>query len=87
MDLAKFARIFNAITDPDYRNNPRDLYKYNATMLLVTDFSKNMVKVLWDENDVSAIFGKNIANEMVPILPCRFVERITSSYLQALKPN
>jgi len=85
VDLGKFARIFNAITDPNYADNPRDLYKYNSTMLLVADFSRDTVKVLWDKNDVSQIFGKDIANAMFPILPCYFVERLTESYLKALK--
>lgn len=85
VDLPKFTKIFTAITDPNYRNDPRDLYKYNATMLIVADFSNTRVKVLWNEKDVQKFFGNKLAEAITPILPCYFIDRITSSYLGALK--
>ena len=84
IDLPKFARIFNAITDPNYRKNPTDLYKYNATMLLVADLSSKNVKILWDENDVAEHFGEQIASDMKPLLPCHFIQRISEAYIDAL---
>ncbi len=85
VDLPKFTKIFNAITDPNHSKDPRDLYKYNATMLIVADFANSNVKVLWDENDVQSLFGKKLAEAMKPILPCHFIDRIADSYLKALK--
>lgn len=84
IDLPKFTKIFNAITDSNYRVNPSDLYKYNATMLIVADFSKPKVKILWDFDDVNNLFGKQVAESMQKILPCNFVEDISSSYVKAL---
>jgi hypothetical protein len=85
VDLAKFTKIFNAITDSNYRNNPSGLYKYNATMLIVADFKNPKVKVLWNENEVHSIFGPEIARAMSPLLPCYFIDRITESYVKALE--
>ena len=85
VDVAKFTRIFNAITDPNYINHTQDLYKYNATMLIIADFSNPQVKILWDEKDVAKIFGGEIANLMQKILPCNFIDGITTSYSRALE--
>ena len=84
INLQKFTKIFNAITDPEYRQDLSDLYKYNATMLIVADFSKKRVKVLWDEEDVKSVFGEEIAEQMTRLLPCNFIGEIAQSYEDAL---
>ncbi len=84
VELSKFTRIFNAITDNNYRNDVQDLYKYNASMLLVADMSKEQVKILWDEEDVAENYNHKIAEDMKPLLPCFFIDRIANSYTQAL---
>jgi hypothetical protein len=85
INLSKFTKIFNAITDPNYRDDVRDLYKYNATMLIVADFALPKVKILWDEADVLTKFDNHMAESMKELLPCNFVDNITRSYVDALR--
>jgi hypothetical protein len=53
-------------------------------MLLVADMSKEQVKILWDEEDVAENYNHKIAEDMKPLLPCFFIDRIANSYTQAL---
>lgn len=87
VNLLRFVKIFNAITDPNYKHDDQGLYKYNATMLIVADFSKKNVKILWDEADVTKAFSAELANQMKPLLPSGFDQRISSAYLSALQVN
>jgi hypothetical protein len=84
VDLLKFVRIFNAITDPNYQSTPSDLYKYNSTMLIVADFSKPKVSVLWDYSDVKSEFDTLTAEAMRNLVPAGFQKRISASYLDAI---
>lgn len=81
INLDKFVRIFNAITGEQLENDLNSLYKYNQTALVVADFSKPEVRVLWTEAEVAENFGDEVARSMIDLLPGTFTDRIVESFL------
>jgi len=84
VNVAKFVRFFNAITHLTNSTKLRESYQYNATTLIIADFSQINVKVLWDEDEVNSAMGEEMAAEMANLLPNKFVKRITQQYLDNL---
>lgn len=84
INLDKFVRIFKAITSDKSGINRDSIYKYNQTALIVADFSKPQVRVLWTKDELAERFGNDVASEMVPLLPGTFTESIVQTYLSSI---
>lgn len=83
VDVSKFLRIFNSITDAKYYEDIKSIYKYNATTLIVADFEKDKVNTLWSQEDFELEFGKEIGAMASNLTPDYFVKRICDSYYRA----
>lgn len=87
INLLKFAKFFNAITESSIGANPAEIYEYNATALIVADFSSPQVRILWTPEEVEAEFDKITADAVSPILPSQFTKRISEHYDNKINPS
>lgn len=82
-DIAKFVRLFSAITKQDHASDPLDLYKYNATSLVIADFSKKDIIIAWRSTDLAEWGFNSTTQELFEsIKPEDFVSRIVSFYAE-----
>jgi hypothetical protein len=80
-DVSKFVRLFSAITKADHKSDPLDLYKYNATSLVIADFSSEEIRIAWTPQELASWgFGESTQEAFDSIKPEGFVERIVDVY-------
>ena len=88
VDVPKFLRMFQSITDLRYYEDPLSIYKYNATALVVADFSGPDVDVLWAPQDFARVYpGEAITAAAEMLAPSLFVQKIVDAYLEAIAAN
>lgn len=80
-DIVKFVRFFSAITEAEHRTDSMDLYKYNATSLVIADFSSDSIRIAWNATDLAAWgFNNETQKAFQRIEPAGFVDRVVSIY-------
>ena len=80
VDVEKFIRIFNAITQQNNTHEKDSLYKYNATTLIIADMRDSNVRILWDQADFIEEFGEQIALKAKQLYPSNFIKQLCDSY-------
>jgi len=83
-NVEKFISIFNGISHRECNEctDPHSFYKYEATALLLVDFSQNPVKLYTTIEELKAdgIVSQNFNEDYSLISPVGFTDRIINSY-------
>ena len=83
-NVEKFISIFNGISHRECNEctDPHSFYKYEATALLLVDFSQTPVKLYTTLEELKAdgIVSQNFSEDFTSISPVGFTERIVKSY-------
>jgi hypothetical protein len=83
-NVERFISIFNAISHRNNHDNIRDSFKYERSVLLLVDFSKNPAKIYFTLEELKAdgVVSKDFSGKYEALSPHHFARDILDSYFE-----